>query len=116
MTAAAWEVLLAVAAHHKIQLHPTWYPWSCDYYLEHGRMMPEEGLQLLRRADAILLGAVGWPGKVPDSVSLPGLLLRLRTEFDLYVNARPHKLLPGVLGPLRASEFDILCIRENTER
>src|SRR5690606_30516877 len=68
-----------------------------------------------RRADAILLGAGGWPQKVPDAVSPHGLLLPIRKAFDLYVNAPPHRLLPGVTGPLRAEGFDILCIRENTE-
>ncbi|HWJ75132.1 MAG TPA: tartrate dehydrogenase [Kaistia sp.] len=90
-------------------------PWSCDHYLVHGRMMPDDGIETLRRFDAILLGAVGWPKRVPDAVSLHGLLLPIRKAFDLYVNARPHRLLPGVRGPLRAGVFDILCIRENTE-
>jgi len=69
----------------------------------------------LRGFDAILLGAVGWPAEVPDSVSLHGLLLPIRKAFVQYANIRPHRLLPGVTGPLRAEGFDILCIRENTE-
>lgn len=91
------------------------FPWSCDYYLETGRMMPENGIETLRGFDAIFLGAVGWPEKVPDSVSLHGLLLPIRKQFVQYANIRPHRLLSGVEGPLRATGFDILCIRENTE-
>ncbi|WP_414474957.1 tartrate dehydrogenase [Microvirga sp. M2] len=112
---AGWMVLEAAAERYGFSLAATTFPWSCDYYLEHGRMMPEDGIETLRRFDSILLGAVGWPQRVPDSVSLHGLLLPIRKAFDLYVNARPHRLLDGVVGPLRAENFDILCIRENTE-
>lgn len=78
-------------------------------------MMPANGIEILRGFDAILLGAVGWPAEVPDSVSLHGLLLPIRKSFVQYANIRPHRLLPGVEGPLKATQFDILCIRENTE-
>jgi tartrate dehydrogenase/decarboxylase/D-malate dehydrogenase len=93
------------------------YPWSCAWYLEHGRMMPEDGLDRLRDSDAIYLGAVGFPS-VPDHVSLRGLLLPIRVGFDQYVNHRPIQLLPGIEGPLRGrgpADIDILCVRENTE-
>ena len=96
-------------------LQPTTFDWSCDTYLRTGRMMPEDGIETLRGFDAIFLGAVGWPAKVPDSVSLHGLLLPIRKAFAQYANIRPHRLLPGVEGPLRKTGFDILCIRENTE-
>jgi tartrate dehydrogenase/decarboxylase/D-malate dehydrogenase len=93
------------------------YPWSCQWYLEHGQMMPPDGLGRLRDSDAIYLGAVGFPG-VPDHVSLWGLLLPIRFGFDQYVNLRPIQLLDGIEGPLRgrsAADIDILCIRENSE-
>ena len=96
-------------------LEPTGFPWSCEHYLQTGRMMPEDGIETLRGFDAIFLGAVGWPAKVPDAVSLHGLLLPIRKAFVQYANIRPHRLLPGVEGPLRKDGFDILCIRENTE-
>ncbi|MEK1851427.1 MAG: tartrate dehydrogenase [Phyllobacterium sp.] len=112
---AAWLVLDAVAGRFDFTLSSETFPWSCEYYLEHGVMMPTDGIEQLRPFDAILLGAVGWPARVPDSVSLHGLLLPIRKSFDLYVNARPHRLLKGVEGPLRSTDFDILCIRENTE-
>ncbi|MCW1413819.1 tartrate dehydrogenase [Rhizobium sp. 1AS11] len=112
---AAWNVLRVAADHFGFALDSTELDWSCNYYLKHGRMMPEDGIEQLREFDAILLGAVGWPDSVPDSVSLHGLLLPIRKAFDLYANVRPHRLLAGVLGPLRTPDFDILCIRENTE-
>jgi tartrate dehydrogenase/decarboxylase/D-malate dehydrogenase len=112
---AAWIVLQAAADKFGFLLVNETFPWSCDYFLETGRMMPADGIDTLRRFDAIFLGAVGWPTKVPDSVSLHDLLLPIRKQFDLFVNARPHRLLKGVKGPLHAEHFDILCIRENTE-
>ena len=93
------------------------YPWSCEWYLEHGEMMPSDGLDRLRDADAIYLGAVGFPG-VPDHVSLWGLLLPIRQGFDQYVNLRPVALFEGIEGPLRdrgPADIDILFVRENTE-
>ena len=98
-------------------IETTVYPWSCHWYLEHGAMMPEDGLDRLRDSDSIYLGAVGFPG-VPDHVSLWGLLLPIRFGFDQYVNLRPIQLLDGIEGPLRgrtAADIDILCIRENSE-
>ena len=89
-------------------------PWSCAWYLEHGRMMPEDGMKILRDCDAILLGAVGFPG-VPDHVSLRDLLLPIRTGFDQYVNMRPIKLLPGLVSPLKNDKIDFVVIRENSE-
>ncbi|MDE1993039.1 MAG: tartrate dehydrogenase [Rhizobiaceae bacterium] len=112
---ATLPILREAAGRFGFALELQSFDWSCDYYLRHGRMMPEDGIEQIRGFDAILLGAVGWPARVPDDVSLHGLLLPIRKSLDLYVNARHHKLLPGVLGPLRAEKFDILCIRENTE-
>lgn len=99
------------------RLDLTTLPWGSDYYLQHGRMMPEDALHTLRDFDAIYLGAVGSPA-VPDDVTLWGLLLPIRQVFDQYVNLRPVRLLPGVDGPLRSSgsvEIDMMCVRENTE-
>lgn len=115
VTDAAWQVLSTVARHSGFSLTGTPFPWSCAFYKETGAMMPTDGIEILRRFDAILLGAVGWPAGVPDSVSLHGLLLPIRKAFVQYANIRPHRLLPGVQGPLKADNFDILCIRENTE-
>ncbi len=93
------------------------FPWGCEYYLEHGRMMPDDALQTLAGFDAIFLGAVGWP-TVPDHVSLWELLLPIRRHFDQYVNLRPTRLLRGVSSPLKTEDpdaLDITVVRENTE-
>ncbi|HVL21172.1 MAG TPA: tartrate dehydrogenase [Amaricoccus sp.] len=109
------EAAIAVARGAGADLDTTSCPWSCDHYLSTGAMMPADGIDTLRRFDAIFLGAVGWPARVPDHVSLHGLLLPIRKSFVQYANIRPHRLLKGVEGPLRKGGFDILCIRENTE-
>ncbi len=93
------------------------HDWGCERYLKKGKMMPAEGLGILADGDAILLGAVGFPG-VPDHVSLRGLLLPIRQEFDQYVNLRPVKTLPGLSSPLKSASaggIDFVVIRENTE-
>jgi tartrate dehydrogenase/decarboxylase/D-malate dehydrogenase len=91
------------------------FPWGCRYYLETGQMMPPDGLARLAAFDAIYFGAVGWPG-VPDHVSLRGLLLPIRQQFDQYACVRPTRLLPGLVSPLRhTGPLDFIVVRENTE-
>jgi len=93
------------------------FPWGCEYYLKHGKMMDENGMELLKEYDAIYLGAVGYPG-VPDHISLGGLLLQLRRGFDEYINLRPVKLLKGAPCPLKdvkREDIDMLVVRENSE-
>ncbi len=107
------------AAGRKFGFALTWdeKPWSCDYYQKHGRMMPEDGLDQIRRHDAIYLGAVGFPG-VPDHVSLWGLLIPIRRDFQQYVNLRPVRLMPGVKSPLanrNPGDIDFWVVRENNE-
>jgi tartrate dehydrogenase/decarboxylase/D-malate dehydrogenase len=109
------DAALTVASASGARLEVTRFDWSCETYVATGAMMPEDGIDTLRGFDAIFLGAVGWPARVPDAVSLHGLLLPIRKAFAQYANIRPHRLLAGVEGPLRRSDFDILCVRENTE-
>ena len=93
------------------------YPWGCEYYLENGRMMSEDGMEQLSKFDAIFLGAVGFPG-VPDHISLWDLLLIIRKKFDQYVNIRPVKLLKGAPCPLKdvnREDIDMIFVRENSE-
>lgn len=95
----------------------TEFPWSCEHYLRHGEMAPEGFLQTLNNFETIMLGAVGFPG-VPDHVSLWGLLLPIRRDFEEYVNLRPVKILRGVTSPLRDQKpgsVDFVVVRENTE-
>ncbi|HET9643126.1 MAG TPA: tartrate dehydrogenase [Burkholderiaceae bacterium] len=91
---------------------------SCDWYAQHGQMMPDDWKQQLAGIDAIYFGAVGWPASVPDNVSLWGSLLKFRREFDQYVNLRPVRLFDGVPCPLagrKAGDIDYFVVRENTE-
>lgn len=95
----------------------TEFDWSCEQYLRTGAMMPDDGPRQLADFDAILLGAVGFPG-VADHISLWGLLIPLRRAFGQYVNLRPVRLLPGTESALRgrgADDLDILIVRENSE-
>ena len=99
------------------QFEFTHFPWGCEYYLKNGRMMPEDGIDTLKRFDAVFLGAVGYPG-VPDHISLWDLLLIIRKKFDQYINLRPVKLLKGAPCPLagvKREEIDMLFVRENSE-
>ncbi|RAV17025.1 tartrate dehydrogenase [Mycolicibacterium sp. GF69] len=113
--ASARAVLDAVAARHGIALSYTEFDWSCQRFEREGAMMPADGIDTLRGFDAILLGAVGWPG-VPDHVSLWGLLIPIRRAFRQYVNLRPIRVFDGVESPLRtAQDVDFVVVRENVE-
>jgi tartrate dehydrogenase/decarboxylase/D-malate dehydrogenase len=111
------RVLEAAGKKFGLSYEMTHFDWSCEVYAKTGRMMPEDGLEQLKKFDAIFLGAVGYPG-VPDHVSLWGLLIPIRRGFDQYVNLRPVKLFKGVSTPLanrKPEEIDFVVIRENTE-
>ncbi len=111
------RVLDHAAAKHGAHFAYTEYPWGTDYYLRNGAMAPADFIDQLRPADAIFLGAVGHP-KVPDNVTLNGLLLPIRRAFDQYANIRPAVLYEGVESPLalrRGQKIDMVVVRENTE-
>lgn len=111
------RTLEALAVKFSFDVSFTSFPYSCQYYLDHGTMMPPDALDQFKLFDAILLGAVGAPG-VPDHVSLWGLLLPIRRSFEQYANVRPVRLLPGVSSPLsnrRDEDIDFVIVRENTE-
>jgi tartrate dehydrogenase/decarboxylase/D-malate dehydrogenase len=91
---------------------------SADYWLKHGRMMPEDWKAQVGSSDALFFGAVGWPAVLPDHISLWESLLQFRREFDQYVNLRPVRLMPGVKCPLagrKPGDIDFWVVRENTE-
>ena len=91
---------------------------SYDYYEKHGEMMPADWKDKIGKHDAIYFGAVGWPAKIPDHISLWGSLIKFRREFDQYVNLRPVRLMPGVPSPLanrKPGDIDFWVVRENTE-
>jgi tartrate dehydrogenase/decarboxylase/D-malate dehydrogenase len=113
------RVLDVVARRFSIDLEWEWFDFgSCDYYLKHGKMLPDNWFDLLVHFDAIFFGAVGWPTTVPDHISLWGSLLQFRRGFDQYVNLRPVRLMPGIPCPLanrKPGEIDFYVVRENTE-
>ena len=98
------RVLEAAARRFNFQLEFTEYDWSCDRYAKTGKMMPDDGMETLKQYESIFLGAVGWPG-VPDHVSLWGLLIPIRREFDEYVNLRPVRLFEELLPHLKSVEM-----------
>jgi tartrate dehydrogenase/decarboxylase / D-malate dehydrogenase len=113
------RVLEAVSSRFGIRFKFDWFEFaSCDYYLKHGKMLPDDWTETLSRCDAIYFGAVGWPAKVPDHISLWGSLIQFRRGFDLYVNLRPVRLISGVPSPLAGrgpGDIDFVIVRENTE-
>ena len=113
------RVLQTAARRFGIALALTPIKWaSCDWYQQHGEMMPPDWKAQLQGMDAILFGAVGWPATVPDHISLWGSLLKFRREFDQYINLRPVRLFDGVPCPLagrNAGDIDFYVVRENTE-
>lgn len=102
--------------HGGIKFQFTEFPWSCEYYLEHGEMMPKDGIEILKNFEQIYLGAVGNPKLVPDHISLWGLLIKIRRECEQVINLRPVKSLKGVPSRLaNAASFDLIVVRENSE-
>jgi tartrate dehydrogenase/decarboxylase / D-malate dehydrogenase len=113
------RVLDAAARRFGIDLHFDHFDFaSCDYYVKHGAMLPDDWKERIGGHDAIFFGACGWPATVPDHISLWGSLLKFRREFDQYVNLRPCRLMPGIPSPLanrKPGEIDFVVVRENTE-
>ena len=91
------------------------FDWGMPHFDKHGRVAPDDFLDILRRFDAIYLGAVGWPARLPDHITLTPLI-RLRQAFDLYACVRPARTFKGVRGPLRSDQpIDVVVVRENSE-
>ena len=115
----ALKVLERVSNKYGINLQLDHFDFSSyEYYSKHGQMMPDDWKTQIGSHDALFFGAVGWPEKIPDHVSLWGSLLKFRREFDQYINLRPVKLMPGVPSPLankKPGDINFYIIRENTE-
>ena len=111
------KVLEAVSENYGFNLSFKEFPWSSQYYMDNGVMMPSDGLNTLSRFEAIFLGAVGHPD-IQDHITLNGLLLPIRRSFDQYVCERPSVLYEGIESPLAGKkpfDIDMVVIRENTE-
>ena len=115
---ATIQVLEALQRKHSdISLDFSIYDWGSEYYKKHGQMMPDDGLETLKKHDAILFGAVGAPD-VPDHITLWGLRIAICQGLDQYANVRPTRIFPGVTPPLRnckPGDLDMVIVRENTE-
>ena len=114
---AAIRVLDSALNHSNEKVEWTWLDWGSDFYKRNGQMMPGDGIEQLAKFDAIFLGAIGDP-EVADDVTLWGILMPIRREFDLFVNLRPVRqfdgLPPNVILP-QGKVIDMLIVRENTE-
>ena len=91
--------------------------WGVEYWKQHGQVVPDDFLQILRPLDAILLGAVGWPALLADDETLAPLV-KIRQAFDQYACVRPARLFPGVKSVLAGKgpgDIDLVVIRENSE-
>jgi tartrate dehydrogenase/decarboxylase/D-malate dehydrogenase len=114
---AGMAAVQAAARDDNVRLEFTEFPWGCEFYLKHHRMLDEDAFERLATFDAIYLGAIGAP-TVPDHISAGDMILPLRKRFDQYVNLRPMRLLPGLSSPLAnrgATDIDMVCVRENSE-
>ena len=118
------RVLDAAARKFGFELQFDHFDFSSWHYFEkHGKMLPIDWKDQIGGHDAIYFGAVGWPEKIPDHISLWGSLLLFRREFDQYINLRPARLMPGVIAPVvrrdgtprEPGEIDMYIVRENTE-
>lgn len=112
------RALEAVAKRHDIRFEWDVLDWSCDYYAQHGTMMPANWKEHLAQHEAIFFGAIGWPDTVPDHIALWESLFKFRREFDQYINLRPVRLMAGVKSPLadrKPGDIDFYIVRENTE-
>ena len=118
VVAAGLEVLLACAERDgRFALDITHFDWGSERYKKMGALMPDDGVETLKKFDAILFGAVGSPD-VPDHVTLWGLRLAICQSLDQYANVRPTRMLDGIQGPLRTArhqDIDWVIIRENSE-
>ena len=118
------RVMEAAASKFNIDLKFDHFDFSSwDYCEKHGKMLPDNWKEQIGGHDAIFFGAVGWPEKIPDHISLWGSLLLFRREFDQYINLRPARLMPGIIAPVvrrdgtprEPGEIDMYIVRENTE-
>jgi 3-isopropylmalate dehydrogenase len=115
---AAGAVLAAVEARYGLGFRYETVPGGAHYFKETGTVLPADGMDRAKRADAILFGAMGWPDiRFPDGTEIAPQL-DLRFGLDLYAGVRPIRAIPGVptaLSHPRAKEIDLVIVRESTE-
>jgi len=115
VTPAAIDVVNSIAEKFNFKIEWNEVDWGSDYFRKNGRMMPENGIEIMSKFDSILLGAIGAPD-LPDHETLWGLLIPIRRNFDQYINLRPIKTFLGVATPLKLKDpIDLVIVRENAE-
>ena len=116
VTAEAVKVLKTAADKFGFKVELTNFDFGGERYKRTGETLPDNGVEELRKFDAILLGAIGHPDVKPGILE-KGILLKARFELDQYINLRPVKLFPGVATPLKdkgPDQIDYVVVRENT--
>ncbi len=111
------KVLAVAAEKYDVKYETVDYPIGGDRYLKTGEIITDSEMDELAQMDTIYLGSVGHPDVHPGILE-KGILLRLRFDFDQYVNLRPIKLYPGVETPIKdkgPEDIDFIVVRENTE-
>lgn len=112
------RVLQAVSRRFGIAFEFDHFAWCSEHYLAHGTMMPDDWAEQIGSHDAIFFGAVGAPDIIADHTAVWESLLKIRRQFDQYVNIRPVRLMPGAPCPLAGrvpGDIDFIVVRENTE-
>lgn len=115
VTEATFRLLDAMEEKYEFKLEATWYPWGCDYHDETGKAAPDDMIDTLRGHDAVFLGAVGYPSRLEDHITLEPLI-RMRQAFDQFACVRPARTFTGVPSPLAGGpQIDMIVVRENSE-
>ncbi len=117
VTEEAKKVLNAVTEKFGFAMNIVEFSWGYRYWKEHGKVAPDDYLNILSNYPAILLGAIGDPAHIADHIALVPLI-EMRQKFDQYASVRPAKLLSGVRTPLadkKTGDIDLTVIRENSE-
>ncbi len=119
VVAEGLKVLKAAGKKFNFTYTTTDYPFGAEHYLKTKITLPDSALKELADHDAILFGAVGADprgnAQIPQGLIETDILLKMRFELDQYINLRPTKLLPGVPSPIKATDIDMVIVRENTE-
>ncbi|MFD1316386.1 isocitrate/isopropylmalate dehydrogenase family protein [Namhaeicola litoreus] len=112
---AGYSVLEAIAKIQKFSIRSETFDWGAGYFLKNGMFLPKDGLDILKKFDAVYFGSVGLP-EVDDTLPAKDYTFKVRTNFEQYVNYRPVRTYPGVTRPLRSEKpIDFVIIRENVE-
>ena len=118
VTAEAVKILRAVEQlTGNIKFEMTDFDWGSRYFKTHGKITPDNYLEILKGFDCVYLGAVGDPANIPDSIAVTPLI-EMRQTFDQYIGLRPATLMPGMKSCLAGKKYgdiDVFCVRENSE-